>query len=431
LQAGFAETDITPPPGTAKIGWLKDFSAGTIADPLFARAAVFEAGGERAAVVQLDTLSIRWTQVADIRRRIESACGFPGARIMVAATHNHAGPAVASVGDVRRDEAYIEFMVQSIVWAFQAAWEGRQPAELGFGTADEWRIAYNRRVVLENGTVATHGSFLNNKQALRLEGPIDPEVAVIAARDARGALLGCLVNFACHPTHLGGEPVFSAGYPGVLAATMKAAGCPVTLFLNGACGNVHHADPVSGANLGMREIGEFLAADAQAIIREMNFTSRVCLGGKSTTIELPFRDATADEVRGTVPGAQRFIDPAIYDRGMPALLAKIKKMGKQKAEVQALRLGEAALVGIPAEYFVEHGLRIKEETDPHTLVVSHANGMVGYVPTREAFRRGGYETTFTGSSRLAPAAGDFLADAAIRLIEQMWHDSKSGYNVFY
>jgi len=51
------------------------------------------------------------------------------------------------------------------------------------------------------------------------------------------------------------------------------------------------------------------------------------------------------------------------------------------------------------------------------LIVGQANGMVGYVPHRDAFLRGGYETTFAGSSRLAPEAGDQLADAAIGLIK--------------
>ena len=51
-------------------------------------------------------------------------------------------------------------------------------------------------------------------------------------------------------------------------------------------------------------------------------------------------------------------------------------------------------------------------------MVGHANGMLGYVPTRQAFRRGGYETTFAGSSRVAPETGDLLADAAIELIRK-------------
>ena len=49
-------------------------------------------------------------------------------------------------------------------------------------------------------------------------------------------------------------------------------------------------------------------------------------------------------------------------------------------------------------------------------MVGYANGMVGYVPHKEAFARGGYETTFGYRSKLAPEAGDLLADAAITLV---------------
>ena len=55
---------------------------------------------------------------------------------------------------------------------------------------------------------------------------------------------------------------------------------------------------------------------------------------------------------------------------------------------------------------------------PGGHVAGQANGMVGYVPHAEAFRRGGYETTLCNSSRLAPEAGNILADAAIELIEE-------------
>ena len=113
------------------------------------------------------------------------------------------------------------------------------------------------------------------------------------------------------------------------------------------------------------------------------------------------------------------IHSAAYDRGIPALLERIGTRGTQPAEVQVLDIDEWSLVGIPAEYFVQHGLRIKEQGHPrHALVVGHANGMVGYVPHRQAFERGGYETTFAATSRLAPEAGDMLADGAIELLMQ-------------
>ena len=49
--------------------------------------------------------------------------------------------------------------------------------------------------------------------------------------------------------------------------------------------------------------------------------------------------------------------------------------------------------------------------------------MVGYAPTREAFERGGYETTFGPTSHLAPEAGDLLADTAIQLVRGRWDQS--------
>ena len=419
VKAGFSEVDITPPVGTHKIGWLRDIVSDEVLDPLFARTAVLEAGSERVALVQLDTLCIRWTQVADIRKRCAEQYGFAGDSIMVAATHNHAGPAVANAGDVARDDEYVETLVRKVVCAVGQALAEAREAEIGFGSAFEFDVSHNRRVIMRDGTVRTHGRFAG-PEALCMEGPIDPEVAVMAARGKDGQLLGAVVNFACHPTDHGGGTKLSAGFPGVLAAQMKARECPVTVYLNGASGNIAVADP-SGRAAGrkMSEMGIILARDVARVLAGMAFRSEVDLGCKARTIRLPFRATTDEQIRGTVRGAQRFVDSAIYDRLMPELLARVRRMGSQPAEVQVLSVDEYAYVGIPAEYFVQHGLRIKEQAYPrHALVVGHANGMVGYVPHKEAFLRGGYETTLLGTSRLAPEAGDMLADCAIELIQE-------------
>jgi neutral ceramidase len=418
LRAGFAETDITPPLGTHKIGWIVDIVIEEIAHPLSARIAAIESEGEKVAFVQLDTLCIRWTQTDDIRRRIEAAYGFPGANVMVAATHNHAGPAVAHCGDVRRDDAYIETMVGKIVDCFGQALQSMREAEIGFASVPEWNISHNRRVVMRDGTVSTHGSF-RYPEALYVEGPIDPEVAVVAARAASGGqMLGALVNFACHPTDHGGDTIASGGFPAALAREMKGRGCPVTLFLNGAAGDISEGDPYRGIELSLEEMGCALADDTSKALEGMSFTDDLHVRACSRTIQLSYRKVTQEEIAGAVRGAQRFVDPAAYDRAMPALLKRIEERETQPAEVQVLSLGDLAFAAVPAEYFVQLGLRIKEEAHPiHALAVSCANGMVGYVPHKEAFLRGGYETTFTEGACLAPEAGDVLADCAIELIE--------------
>ena len=425
LRAGFAERDITPPIGSHKIGWLEDIVVEAIHDPLHARAAVFERGDGRIGFVQLDTLSIRWTTTQDIRRRIEAQYGFPGDHVMVSATHNHGGPAVANCGAVPRDDAYLAELTRKCVEAFGEALEARREVQLGFHHVYEFDVAANRRVVMRDGTVKTHGVF-TDPEAAYVEGPIDPEVAVLAARNADGALLGALVNFSCHPTHLGDGTEFTAGYPGVLAQEMKKRGCPVTLFLTGACGNVSCQQPAGRHVMTMEEAGVRLAEDAWQAVEAMAFSTGWSFGAAATTVALPYRTVTEEQVKGTVRGAQRFIAPALYDRDMPKVQERIRTRKSQPAEVQALFLGTVAIVGIPAEYFVEHGLRIKTSCRPrHALVAAQTNGMVGYVPTRDAFERGGYETTFAPSSRLAPEAGDLLADAAIRLIQE--HGRKEGH----
>ncbi|HEV3026163.1 MAG TPA: hypothetical protein VG457_01240, partial [Planctomycetota bacterium] len=219
LKAGFAEIDISPAPGTRKIGWNNKNTGNTVLDPLYARAAVFECGEGRVAFISLDLLFVHRDQVAEIRRRVQEKYGFAGEAILVGATHNHAGPAIET--DLYpKDDAYVARMIEKAVLAFGQAWEGRQEAEFGAASAAEWHAGYNRRVLYRGGIVKCHGSF-KDPTALAFEGPVDPEVAVLAARDKEGRLLGSIVNFACHPCHHGGDQVFSAGYPGVLAKVMK------------------------------------------------------------------------------------------------------------------------------------------------------------------------------------------------------------------
>lgn len=421
IQAGFAEIDITPPLGTHKIGWLKDIVSDHILTPLFARVALFQTASDSVAIVQLDTLFIDRPEVQAIRRSVQRAYGVPGDHIILAATHNHAGPAVARAGEVAKDVAYTAYLVSRVIAAFGQAVERLEPAQWGFGRGFEWRVAHNRRVVMRDGTARTHGTF-DDPQALYLEGPIDPELAVIGVRSAEtGDLLGALVNYACHPTHHGGDGAIDAGYPGVLATALRERGCPVTLFLNGASGNVHTSDPAAGGKgMSAQDAGETLAHGAWAVLQEMPCDLAPRLSGASRDIELPYHHVTADELAGQVRGGQRFIDPAIYDRAIPSLLERIEQRGTERAEIQALLLGDCALVGIPGELFVEFGLQIKEGAHPvRALIASCANGRVGYIPTAAAFRRGGYETTFGPPSMLAPEAGAQIAEAAIDLIRHL------------
>ena len=420
LKCGFAEIDITPEPGIEKIGWLKVVVSDHVADPLYARAAVLDSEDTRIAFVQLDTLFVPATMVEEVRRRCAAEWGFPGAHLTIAATHNHAGPAMDTVGLVAADTAYVRELTGKLVAVVGEALAAMTDAEVGFARAFEFDVAYNRRVMMRDGTTRTGGSFAD-PDALCFEGPIDPEVAVLAARaPGGGPMLGAMVNFACHAGHHGPDGALSAGFPGVLAAAMKSRGCPVTLFCLGAAGNISYTDATrDGAATAMDRIGEALADDVVAAMEKMTFSAQVRLGCRAKRLRLPFRELTGEQIDGTAHGAQRVIDSAIYDRTIPAEVERIRRLGSQDAEVQVFFVNDVAFAAVGAEWFVEFGLDIKRRVWPtQAVVVSCANGRLGYVPTRQAFDRGGYETTFSPWSCLAPEAGDMLADAVVDLIDK-------------
>ncbi len=419
LRAGFAEIEITPPVGTEIVGSIRRIESRRVLDPLFARAAVFESDTARLGFVQIDVCFVSAALVAAMRARIEARSGFPGASVMVAATHNHAGPVTETQGECTADAAYVEGLVERVAQAFAAAAAGAVPAEVGQLSAFCFGVAHNRRVVMRDGTVRTHGTFAD-AGALCYEGPIDPEVAVLAARDATGRPLGVLVNFACHPTHHGTDASLSAGFPGVFADEMKTHGWPVPMFLNGAAGNMHTADPgAGGANLTKEEAGRRLAGAALDVLQRLAYQRTLDLTVRVTRLPVPFRTPTAAERAGSVRGAQRFVDPTIYDRQMAALVEWTTAQGSAAVELQVLRVGDRAYVGVPGEYFAELGLRVKEGCHPlHALVVGYANGALGYIPHREAFARGGYETTFGWGSKLAPGAGEAIAERAVALVRE-------------
>ncbi|MCK5845426.1 MAG: hypothetical protein KAG97_12005, partial [Victivallales bacterium] len=245
----------------------------------------------------------------------------------------------------------------------------------------------------------------------------DPEVAVVTLKDKKGDTLGALVNFACHPTHHGGMNEISAGFPGVLASKMKDVSCPVTLYLNGFYGNIATTDHRLDVTVSMEDAGERLFEAVTRSVADVAYFDSAEIAAVKENVSLPFREVTDEEYHGKVRGAQRFRSDELYEKDIDVVIEKKKKYGMQLAEVQVLRLGEFYFAGMPAEAFVEFQLRIKTETFPkRAVVVGGANGMVGYVPTKDAFARGGYETTLGPPSRMAPETGDILTDKAIELI---------------
>src|ERR1051326_550874 len=222
MKAGFHTADITPVLGMEAPGGYLKAIVPQIHDPLKVRAAVLDDGRQTLAFVGLDTCLFQSLIIRDrIREGVREQCGIPNDHVLLAASHTHSGgplmgwlpeeyadapePVQALIRDhsVAVDPLYAEWVIRQTITAVAEAHRKREAVTLSIGSGHEEQAAFNRRFHMANGRVYTHPGK-GNPDIREPAGPIDPEVGVVGAWNARGELLGCLVNYTCHATTFSG-----------------------------------------------------------------------------------------------------------------------------------------------------------------------------------------------------------------------------------
>jgi hypothetical protein len=77
-----------------------------------------------------------------------------------------------------------------------------------------------------------------------------------------------------------------------------------------------------------------------------------------------------------------------------------------EVEVQALRLGDLCIVGLPGETFAEIGFQIEQAIPGPSLILGYTNGNHGYFCTQVSYDGGGYEPSFSWMLYMHPAQYD-------------------------
>jgi hypothetical protein len=385
------------------------------------------------AIVSCDLIGLTRESVEAVRKQIEAATGIPAANAMLACTHTHSGHTMGLLRHPGLDPELVHVTEKKIAGAVVMAHRSMADATLGAGKGKA-RIGVNRR------ERKPEGSIVLGKNP---EGAIDPDVAVLRVDRADGKPLALVVNHACHPVVLGGGNYWvSADYPGQVAAFVEGVYPGATcLYLNGCCGNINPSI-VGGTFEDVRRNGTFLGCQAVQVTESVR-TGAASLAVRHAVVEAPLGPLPpAEEARATVEQRTRALEEqlakgeitrALYDadwqRGWARdVMAEYGKSDRQRTrplEIQALRLGDALLVGTPGETFVELGLAIKAASPVrNTLVVAYANGNVGYIPTAKAFEEGGYEVEsahkfYYGVYRLKPDVERLVTDAGIALAKEL------------
>jgi neutral ceramidase len=426
LHVGFAETDITPKPGSQSPGGMNKRVLTAVLDRLKAVAMVVNSGDAAVALVGIDALFITAETTARARAAIEKGTKIRGDHVLIGASHTHSGGPVASCFECDADPDYLVFLGDKIAEAVVTAWSRLHDAEIGRGVGHEPAIAFNRRFLMRDGRQVTHPGK-RNPQIVRSAGPIDPDVGVLAARAPGGQLMGLFVNFACHLT-IGRGNGFSADYVFNLRETLREhfrrPDLPVG-FLLGAAGDVTQVDNLRPGREFGPEWAEFfgLALGAETIqaVERIEWKKEASVASVRTVVPIPIR--SEEEVKRQGPalglGSGAGAD-TIYERERELVAKERVERPIVDCEVQAIRIGDLGIASNGAEFFCALGLDVKSASPfPATWVVSLANDWIGYVPTPSAYYAGGYEPRTARSAKLAPWAGQALVEGSLAALDKV------------
>jgi len=199
------------------------------------------------------------------------------------------------------------------------------------------------------------------------------------------------------------------------------------IYQQGACGDTNQRDLANpDPQNGPEEVARISRVLAGKILAASELSVPMCgepIRVARRMVPIAYHPMT-DELRAKA--ARVLNDPKAgeFDRAQAEAIEKYDLDGKTASvEVQAIRIGETAVVGVPGEYFTAFGLSIKEWSPfARTFIAELANNTFGYIPTLDAFHPGTYETMPIVSARLDPSAGVRIANAAGELLRDLATD---------
>jgi len=378
LRAGYGERIITPPPGVdlCGYGFYLDRKAEAVLDDLKVRALYLSKGDDALLLIACDLVGLTIEFSDRLRNEITETHDLPASHVLLACTHTHTGPAtqpLPGLGDV--DDAYLEIVAKKILEAAGEAAKRPEAAEFRSTFEAVEPVGYNRR----------KNDF----------SEIDPWLKAVILKTKQ--VKTYLLNYACHPVVLGPGKGVSADWPGAWIREIEKAG-DRAIFFQGFCGDM---DPVTQMNRwgrgtpeDLQFYGEFLKRRLDKAEQFAEVHDRPTLIAAEKRIRIPLniwgkreieREASAFQNKyAQFPGAERF---AAEWKTMA--LKNYKTLQQEpfldNVPIQALAVGRLKMLALPGEIFCGIGLKLRKTFGP-IVPIGYANGDIGYVPTRNAYR---------------------------------------------
>jgi hypothetical protein len=456
LVAGAARIDITPETGVELMGYgARVGQALGVHDPLHARALFLRSEtGPAALIVSADLCLMAPQQADEIRAAISAEARLRPEQVLVGCTHTHSGPdtGLGALMAGRPLPEHCAAVLGGLVRAGSAAVAAAEPAALGWSRA-EAAIGRNRRTA---------------------DGPVNAQILVLRVDRRDGRPLAVLFHHGCHGTVLGHDNLeISADWPGVAAARIEAETGAIALFSLGAHADI---DPrtrglmdlaIPGQSLGLgfeavRVLGLEVAEATLSALDDIQVDDAAPVGARQRRVLLPLhlggRTAARaglllDEAKARLAEQlgvavaelprmsklQSFAEDRIRDLPLDAarqVLSATRLYVRDKTapffvggrrevdvEAQVLRIGDAALLGLPLEPTTQVGLDWAQRAERRVGlagVAGIANGWLRYLPHPEDLAHPQAEQHYEVlNSLLAPGACERLLEVGEALLAEL------------
>ncbi len=479
MRAGVGRTDITPPVPADLVGYVRRWIPATeVRAPLTATALVLESDTERVAIIGIDLAILNPDYATMIREQIAEAIDTRPESVLLNVSHTHAGP--HTPGRVKlggrldeiqpTEQAYFGMLPHQLVSAARIAAENTVPVRVGSTSTEIHGLSVNRRERVQ-GVEGTVGS-LNTILGWNPDGPIDRDAGVIRVDREDGSPLAAVVSFGCHPVTVGPEdPAINPDFPWPLREAVEEATGAMCVFLQGAGGNVLPLEaflPQTGAE---QAFGQKLAAEALHALGNIKTfetrTDRLSYGSvtpialyrvvrseeqplqelavATTVVDLPLkrvptiaevqteRDhylAKFQEAQAAGAGWEELNPIQYHISWAEAAIAQLEEAPYDRvpAFIQAIRIGDTAIVAIPGEAFAEIALAIRDRSPTDrakTIFSGYSNGVISYLPSASEYPHGGYEVDYAHHSyglieQVAPESEEILVEAGVAMLKELW-----------
>jgi len=346
-------------------------------------------------IVSLDLIWVDQVFSERIQKWVNLQYDLYCTNVLLVATHSHSTPQISYkiCNSARPNPDYITFLYDQICQVIHNAWDNLEPcySELSVSCLD---LAVNRRKRILNLNFLRRGVF---KTAVANRpnnyGACDDLLYSIWFYNSDGDEKAVLLNYSCHPTLFRNNAV-SADYPGEVARYIKSHVSEDidVCFLQGFAGNIK-ANFVQSSCSKSRGLLSYIY---NCLFDRIQFNKNIS--------ENQLNDFSEKLARSSIERINaRKINPELFflSRQVKLPLQLSQSDHDVNLKISLISVGDnLRMLTLSGEIFAEYSLWLREWMNSEgvdLLTVGYCNDMVGYIPTQEAIKEGGYEVERTFS----------------------------------